>query len=318
MSNINQYANEALVINDEDFYDVDFWNGVAYETRKISGLTLKSYFAQIPTTQYIHSSTQWDKQVAIPVALPDGQIANGFTFVGDSDKVPEGTTSYDEYTQRYSRTITLSGTSGTANINVDGTDYLATFNTNLFTTADDWVVANELALDLLGINAYSLSVASFDGRIRFAADDDTILNAITITNVSGDLNGTLGNEFTGSLNAALDHVVIPYVGQPYEGLRIHHAMRINFDVLVGTAQTLALSLRRLEDDSIIGGEIKVTRDNDVEGNQFIFETYTNSATDPFVTGGFYFALRNDSGVSVDIGNSVGILIQNTFQKPVLF
>ena len=317
MSNINQYANEALVINDEDFYDVDFWNGVTYETRKISGLTLKSYFAQIPTTQYIHSSTQWSKQVAIPIALPDGDIANGFTFFDASDKVPEGTTSYNEFSQRYTRTITLSGASGTANINVDGMDYLATFNTDLFTTADDWVVANQLPLDLLGIRAYALG-AGTDGRIRFAADDDTILNAITISNVSGALNGALANEFTGTLNAALDHVVVPYVGQPYEGLRIHHTMRINFDVLVGTAQTLALSLRRLEDDSIIGGEIKVTRDNDVEGNLFVFETYTNSATDPFVTGGFYFALRNDSGVSVDVGNSVGILIQNSFQKPVLF
>jgi hypothetical protein len=42
MSNINQYPLEAFQINDEDFYDVDYWNGASYETRKISGATLKS------------------------------------------------------------------------------------------------------------------------------------------------------------------------------------------------------------------------------------------------------------------------------------
>jgi len=39
---IHEYPNEAFVINNEDFYDVDFWNGTAFETRKISGATLKS------------------------------------------------------------------------------------------------------------------------------------------------------------------------------------------------------------------------------------------------------------------------------------
>lgn len=42
MSNIHNYPLEAFQINDEDFYDVDYWNGVAYESRKISGATLKS------------------------------------------------------------------------------------------------------------------------------------------------------------------------------------------------------------------------------------------------------------------------------------
>lgn len=39
---IHEYANEAFQINDEDFYDVDYWNGASYETRKISGATLKA------------------------------------------------------------------------------------------------------------------------------------------------------------------------------------------------------------------------------------------------------------------------------------
>ncbi len=48
--NIHNYTLEAFQINDEDFYDVDYWNGVAYESRKISGLTLKTLLGQNATT----------------------------------------------------------------------------------------------------------------------------------------------------------------------------------------------------------------------------------------------------------------------------
>ena len=48
--NIHNYTLEAFQINDEDFYDVDYWNGVAYESRKISGATLKTLLGQNATT----------------------------------------------------------------------------------------------------------------------------------------------------------------------------------------------------------------------------------------------------------------------------
>ena len=64
--------------------------------------------------------------------------------------------------------------------------------------------------------------------------------------------------------------------------------------------------------------MKVVRDQDVEGNQFNFVTYTAGVTDPFVEGGFYFGLRNDSGVTVNINGSVGIYIETTYQKPTTF
>ena len=116
-----------------------------------------------------------------------------------------------------------------------------------------------------------------------------------------------------------DHVAIPYVGEPYEGLRILHQFRVNFGLEIGSTQTLALSLRRWVDDSVIGSEIPVLRNADEPGKQFNFISYTAGASDPFVTGGFYFVLRNDSGTSVmDIEGTVGILIHNTFQKPVNF
>jgi len=42
---INQYPNESLVFQDEDFYDIDFWNGSSFETKKILGSTIKAGIA---------------------------------------------------------------------------------------------------------------------------------------------------------------------------------------------------------------------------------------------------------------------------------
>jgi hypothetical protein len=265
-------------------------------------------------TQYVHSSTQWDRTLVSPESLPNGQTANGMTFFTPSDKVAAGTTSYDEYNIAFGTEITLSGTSGTANISVDGVNYLATFNTDLNTTASDWVALHGATLSALNVRVFALSSPA---RIRFCTNE-TLANSVSIANVSGDLNGVKDNPFTPGTPVSRDHILIPYTGQPYDGLRIHHTMRVNFGIATGSAQTLALSLRRFEDDSIIGSEIQIYRTQDVSGQQYDFETYTNSITDPFVTGGFYFALRNDSGANVDIEGNVGILIQNHYQKPVDF
>jgi len=39
---INQYPNESLIFQDNDYYDIDFFNGVGYETKKILGSTIKA------------------------------------------------------------------------------------------------------------------------------------------------------------------------------------------------------------------------------------------------------------------------------------
>jgi len=155
------------------------------------------------------------------------------------------------------------------------------------------------------------------------AAPQTLLNGETangftfFTNADKVASGTTSYDEL-SIAGSGDHVLIPYVGTAYEGQRLQHNIRVNFGIATGSVQTLGLSLRRFADDSIIGSEIKVTRDQDVSGNQFNFVTYTAGASDPFVTGGFYFALRNDSGASVDIEGNIGILIQTYYQKPTTF
>lgn len=281
----------------------------------------KSEVYDVPSSNLnaiITSSTQWSKTLPAPVNLPNGSTANGFTFFDNvADKIADGTTSYNEFNISFGITITLSGAGGTANINVNGVNYLATFDTDLFTTANNWVTANRSALRVLGIGVFALGSGA-DGRIRFSATANTILNAITITNVTPNLSGTLANEFTGSPTASGDHCLIPYLGEPYNGLRINHTIRANFNIVTGSVQYAELGLFRYQNDTQIGSAIVVQRNPDVTGALVVIETYTAGASDPFVEGGFYLGLINQTGVALDFFGSTGILIQNIFQKPVNF
>lgn len=53
---IHEYANTALTINDQDFYDVDFWDGSQFVTHKISGLTLKQTLSAYTQSQIFTGS----------------------------------------------------------------------------------------------------------------------------------------------------------------------------------------------------------------------------------------------------------------------
>lgn len=84
------------------------------------------------------------------------------------------------------RTLTLTGTSGTANVSVGGVNYLATFATNLTTTANNFVAAHASAIQ----TATGATVTAENGVITFR--DATVgFPAITITNATTNLAGTL-------------------------------------------------------------------------------------------------------------------------------
>lgn len=90
-----------------------------------------------------------------------------------------------------SSALTLSGTTGTANVNIDGTDYLATFNTSLTTTASDFVTAH--AANILTNHGYVVTANA--GVITFAATTDSFAEP-TITNATGDLAGAVVTTYT--------------------------------------------------------------------------------------------------------------------------
>jgi hypothetical protein len=83
--------------------------------------------------------------------------------------------------QKVPPAITLSGTSGTANITVNGTAYLATFSASLTATAAAFVTTHRAALEARGF-----SVTSNGAEVRFKGT-----GAPTIANVTGDLTGTV-------------------------------------------------------------------------------------------------------------------------------
>ena len=95
MSNINQYPNESLTFNDEDFYDIDFWNGTSFETKKILGSTIKSgilgaiVFENIYTQDGVLAT---DRTVAGNAHLFSMRAVEYFDFLGGviTNPIPTG------------------------------------------------------------------------------------------------------------------------------------------------------------------------------------------------------------------------------------
>lgn len=146
-------------------------------------------------TQLTSKTTAVDTKRAyegIITTVPLTDSADGdFSFQVNNDVVQavsniQLTTEYSSLNGNSSRTVTLTGTSGTANINIDGTNYLATFTSNLTTSATNFVTSHGATLSALGI-----TVTSSGAVLTIVADTDTF-PAITRANVSGDLSATLG------------------------------------------------------------------------------------------------------------------------------
>lgn len=89
--------------------------------------------------------------------------------------------------QRIPPIITLTGTSGTANILIKNVNYLVTFNTSLTQTAIDFVTTQAAALQKAGVTVTNITGA----ELRFL--DAGIL---AINNATGDLAGTVSTTRT--------------------------------------------------------------------------------------------------------------------------
>lgn len=81
--------------------------------------------------------------------------------------------------------FTLTGTSGTANITVNGVAYLATFSSTLATTAANFVTTHQKALKALNLDVFNQS-----GTVVLIFKGVQAAN-ISIANVSGNLSGTV-------------------------------------------------------------------------------------------------------------------------------
>jgi hypothetical protein len=84
-------------------------------------------------------------------------------------------------------TVTLTGTSGTANVVIDGTNYLATYNVaGLTETADDFVTTHAAAI----LAAEGYVVTASNGVLTMVRQSADGAGTIAVSNLSGDLAGS--------------------------------------------------------------------------------------------------------------------------------
>ena len=98
-------------------------------------------------------------------------------------------------------TVTLTGTSGTANVNINGVDYLATFDTDLTTTAANFVTSHAATIlareGKLVVTSSGADIIVTAGVAGMAQQDPTVAN------VSGDLAGSNANTTANVANTTL-------------------------------------------------------------------------------------------------------------------
>jgi hypothetical protein len=165
---------------------------VVQQTSKTTAVTCNAYDSVIQT-----------------VALSDAADTE-FQFVVNNYVIQDVSailisTEYPSLTGNSSRAVTLTGTSGTANITVGGVNYLATFTTNLTTSANNFVTSHAAALLALGI-----TVTADTGVLTFVAATATF-PTIARTNVSGDLSGTIAAVTAGATTGAPLVDLVSYV-----------------------------------------------------------------------------------------------------------
>lgn len=116
--------------------------------------------------------------------------------------------------------LTLTGTSGTANITINGTVYLATFNTDLTTTASDFVTSHAIALNTAGI-----TVTSNGAVLTFVANDPSAEFTRIAPNATGDLTGTFST--TLPVNKTLMWIVDGGTNIPFVDITSIGTIRVN-------------------------------------------------------------------------------------------
>ncbi len=170
-----------------------FMNGISEDVRRIFWLGKKlkytlhasGYYTATADTDYNVIDGIWTALIADAATSPSADqikrvaISNGTVAQVD--------------------THTLTGTSGTANININGVNYLATFTTDLTTSAANFVTSHAAALLLRGIVVTSSTVTV----ILTAAIAGQPFLSVAPANVTGNLAGTLALTTANTAAAAL-------------------------------------------------------------------------------------------------------------------
>jgi hypothetical protein len=137
-------------------------------------------------TAWIDGDTLFASTESYTIQLADNP-GGGSRLSELQEAYPTLTIEGGEATGAATQNLTLSGESGTANINVANVDYLATFDTNLTVTASNFITQHSAA-----ILADTGAVVTSNGAVIKFSDNAEGFPVVEISNATSNLNGTLG------------------------------------------------------------------------------------------------------------------------------
>lgn len=131
------------------------------------------------------------------------RVINDFdsSTIAASQKVNVNTSTYqDQVAVANVKTATLTGSSGTANVTINGTAYLATFDTDLTTTAANFVTAHAATI----LARFGKAVVTSSGAGIIVTSGVPGLNmTVSVANASGNLAGSVANTTANVENTTL-------------------------------------------------------------------------------------------------------------------
>lgn len=139
----------------------------------------------------------------------------------------------------------------------------------------------------------------------------TTINNGSYLNILTLLNNTTHKD---TISDSFDqlNIVSNGIKTTWRGSKIAQFIRVKFNISTGNDRTYQLQIRRSADDSVVYRELVERDATDPIQNKLLF-TRTISETDPFVTGGFYLALMNNSGASCQITGDLQIVHVSQYQ-----
>lgn len=131
------------------------------------------------------------------------RVINDFdaSVIAASQKVDVNTSTYQTVVAvKNKKTATLTGTSGTANVNINGVNYLATFDTDLTTTAANFVTAHAATIAARFGKAV---VTSSGAGIIVESGVPGLAMSVSVANASGNLAGSVDDTTANVENTTL-------------------------------------------------------------------------------------------------------------------
>jgi hypothetical protein len=186
--------------------------------------------------------------------------------------------------------------------------YIPTFNKSIATKEYVDNSINPINTTLNKYNSFGVKYVKSGLTQTINSSPTTLTNIINIVNNAptstikwaSDKNGN--NKPTFDLISVANGFKLPIIdGLTNYGITFNIRVTGALSGATGTPREFIFYLRRLSDNSIVANDsiIKVT-DNNINGRSATINSYVISATDPFITGGFYIDMLNNSGSNITL------------------